>query len=90
MRFILGLSAYVALAEAAPTVLETFVAKPSQQVDATLGLSELDQEGLTDADYETQLQSLDACDHETEADCQLYSLVMLNDGSTALVNLGFW
>ena len=89
MRFTSALSLFVVSTSAAPTVLETFVAKPTES--QAVGLETLEAEdGLTSADYETQLESLDSCDSETEANCQVYSLVMLDDGETALVNLGFW
>ena len=63
MRFISALSLFVLSTEAAPTVLETFIAKPNGNED--VGLETLEAEdGLTDVDYSEQLQSLDACDQD--------------------------
>ena len=88
MRFFTA-SAALATVSAELTVHELFVAKPAS-TDANQQLVQLKESA---EDYESQLAFLNACDPDSQADCNIYGLVQLDiddEDSTAIVNMGLW
>ena len=86
MRFLLALAIIMMTVSAELNVLQLFLGKPAEGTEAS-ALLELDEDNQ---DYEQMLSSIDTCDPEVEAACHVYGLVQLEDGNTAIVNLGFW
>ena len=84
MRFLIALAIIMMSVQAELNVLQLFLGQPADES----ALLELDAED--EQDYLTMLNSIDTCDPAAEDSCNVYGLVQLDDGSTAIVNLGFW
>ena len=86
MRFLLVLAIIMMSVQAELNVLQLFLGKPAEGNDSALLELSAEKEG----NYEQMLNAIDSCDPELEAFCSVYGLVQLEDGNTAIVNLGFW
>ena len=86
MRFLFVLAVIMMSVQAELNVLQLFLGKPAEGNDSAL----LELNAEKENDYEQMLNAIDTCDPELEAVCSVYGLVQLEDGNTAIVNLGFW
>ena len=92
MRFAIIASAIGALAAVQASdiqVLQLFVGKPNVDAEPEKSLEQLAELDEEEA-YAQQLNSISSCAPAYEDACHVYGLVELQDGQTAIVNLGAW
>ena len=83
------LIASTAVVSAEPLIVELFLGKPTEGVMSEQLYALNEDQTHTEDDYLDQLSAIDACD-PAESKCQVYSLVQMDDGQLAIVNLGWW
>ena len=83
------LLASTAIVSAEPIIVELFLGKPTEGVMSEQLYALNEDQTHTEDDYLDQLSAIDACD-PSESKCQVYSLVQMDDGQLAIVNLGWW